>query len=248
MNNKQYELSEFSIEKIKTLNVLYAEDDLNNQTIIHKALDLYCNDVIVANDGEEALYFYNANKEILDIVLVDISMPKVNGLGVIKKIRESDKKIPIIITTAHTDKEYLLEALTYQLESYIVKPFSFEKLMAIFEDYVQREFSITSVINVTENIKLNLTMKELLVKDVQITLEPKEFKVLFLLTKNINKIVTYDIIEYYVYGETNMSKSAIRTIVSNLNKKMGHKYISNYSNEGYIFSYSIALSQNPLSN
>ena len=234
MNNEQYELSEFSIEKIKTLNVLYVEDDLNNQTIISNALDLYCNDVIVASDGEEALYFYNANKELLDVLVVDISIPKINGLEVIKKIRETDKKIPIIVTTAHTDKEYLLEALTYKLESYIVKPFSFEKLMLVFEEYIQREFNITSFIEITENIKLNLTMKELLIKNVQITLEPKEFKFLFLLTKNINRIVTYDIIEYYVYGEASMSKSAIRTIVSNLNKKLGHKYISNYSNEGYM--------------
>lgn len=234
MNNAEYNLSEFSIEKIKTLNILYIEDDLNNQTIISKALDLYCNEVIVASDGEEALYFYESNKEILDILVVDISIPKINGLEVIKKIRETNKKISIIVTTAHTDKEYLLEALTFKLESYIVKPFSFEKLISVFEEYIQREFNITSYVQIKENIKLNLTMNELEVKNISISLEPKEFKFLSLLTKNINKIVTYDIIEYYVYGEQSMSKSAIRTIVSNLNKKLGSKYILNYSNEGYM--------------
>ncbi|RXJ78064.1 hypothetical protein CRV03_03585 [Arcobacter sp. F155] len=235
MSNQNYELSEFSIEKIKTLNVLYAEDDLNNQTIIAKALDLYCNDVLVASNGEEALYFYESNKEILDILVIDISMPKVNGLEVIKKIRTINKKIPIIITTAHTDNEYLLEALKYKLESYIVKPFSFEKLMSVFEEYIQREFNISSYIQITDSIKLNLTMNELEVRSVSIKLEPKEFKFLSLLTKNINKIVAYDVIEYYVYGEQTMSKSAIRTIVSNLNKKLGSKFILNYSNEGYMF-------------
>lgn len=235
MNNKEYTLSEFSIEKIKTLNVLYIEDDLKNQAIISKALELYCNEVIVASDGEEGLYFYELNKELLDILVVDISLPKINGLEVIKKIRQIDKKIPIIITTAHTDKEYLLEALTYKLESYIVKPFSFEKLMSIFEEHIQREFNITSYVQITESIKLNLTMNELEIKGFPVKLEPKEFKFLSLITKNINKIVTYDVIEYYVYGEQSMSKSAIRTIVSNLNKKLGHKFILNYSNEGYMF-------------
>lgn len=234
MNNEEYKLSEFSIEKIKTLNILYVEDDLNNQTIISKALALYCNDVIVASDGEEALYFYENNKELLDILIVDISIPKINGLEVIKKIRTTNKKIPIIITTAHTDKEYLLEALTYQLESYIVKPFSFEKLMSSLEEFIQKEHSIASFMNIDENIKLNLRRNELLIKDISIALEPKEFKFLFLLTKNINKIITYDVIEYYVYGEQSMSKSAIRTIVSNLNKKLDKKYILNYSNEGYM--------------
>lgn len=234
MNNEEYKLSEFSIEKIKTLNILYVEDDLNNQKIISKALALYCNDVIVASDGEEALYFYENNKELLDILIVDISIPKINGLEVIKKIRTTNKKIPIIITTAHTDKEYLLEALTYQLESYIVKPFSFEKLMSVLEEFIQKEHSIASFMNIDENIKLNLRRNELLRKNISIALEPKEFKFLFLLTKNINKIITYDVIEYYVYGEQSMSKSAIRTIVSNLNKKLNKKYILNYSNEGYM--------------
>ncbi len=234
MNNEEYDLSDFSIEKIKTLNVLYIEDDLKNQAIISKALDLYCNEVIVASDGEEALYFYENNKELLDVLIVDISIPKINGLEVIKKIRSTNKKIPIIVTTAHTDKEYLLESLTYQLESYIVKPFSFEKLMSVLEEFIQKEYSITSFMNIDKSIKLNLTRKELQVKELCITLEPKEFKFLFLLTKNINKIVTYDVIEYYVYGEQTMSKSAIRTIVSNLNKKLNKKYILNYSNEGYM--------------
>ncbi len=234
MNNNEYTFSKFSIEKIKTLNVLYIEDDLNNQAIISKALKLYCNEVIVANDGEEALYFYESNKEILDILIVDISIPKISGLEVIKRIRQNNKKIPIVVTTAHTDKEYLLEALTYKLESYIVKPFAFEKLMSVFEEYIQREFNITSYVQITEDIKLNLTIHELEIKGISISLEPKEFKFLSLLTKNINKIVTYNVIEYYVYDEQIMSKSAIRTIVSNLNKKLKNKYIQNYSNEGYM--------------
>lgn len=233
-NGTEFNLCEVSLEKIKTLNILYVEDEVKTQNIISKALMLYCNDVIVANDGEEALYFYDNNKEFLDILIIDISLPKINGLEVIKKIRDTNKKIPIIITTAHTDKEYLLEALTYKLESYIVKPFSFEKLMSILEEFIQREHSITSFVQIDKNIKLNLTMKELMVNEVIISLEPKEFKFLFLLTRNINKIVTYDIIEYYVYGEQSMSKSAIRTIVSNLNKKLNRKYILNYSNEGYM--------------
>lgn len=234
MNSERSCISSFSIEKIKTLNVLYIEDDLNNQAIISKALDLYCNEVITASDGEEALYFYESNKEILDILVVDISIPKINGLEVIKRIRKTNKKIPIVVTTAHTDKEYLLEALTYKLESYIVKPFSFEKLISIFEEFIQRENDIPNIIEITKNIKLDLTVNELQVRGVSISLEPKEFKFLSLLTKNINKIVTYDVIEYYVYGEQDMSKSAIRTIVSNLNKKLRSKYILNYSNEGYM--------------
>lgn len=236
MNNQEYHLSELSIDKIKTLNVLYIEDDINNQTIIAKALKLYCKDVILASDGEEALYFYENNKELLDILIVDISIPKINGLEVIKKIRSTNKKIPIVVTTAHTDKEYLLEALTYQLEAYIVKPFSFEKLMSVFEEFLQKESSISSFVDmdIDENIKLNLSRNELLIKGFSISLEPKEFKFLFLLTKNINKIISYDVIEYYVYGEQSMSKAAIRTIVSNLNKKLNKKYILNYSNEGYM--------------
>lgn len=223
-----------SMDRIKELNILYVEDDIKNQIVISKALKLYCNNVFVAGDGEEALFLYECNKNILDILIVDISLPKINGIDVIKSIRKENKTIPIIITTAHTDKEYLLEALKLKLDSYIIKPFSFEKLMLVLEEYIQRIYGLTSLIKVNEDFELNVTMKSIIIKEEVIFLEPKEFKFLFLLIKNINKIIAYDIIEHYVYGEQNMSKSAIRTIVSNLNRKLQKKYIQNYSNEGYM--------------
>lgn len=236
MNNDYKKLNEAvsSIDRIKELNVLYVEDDIKNQIIISKALKLYCNNVLVAGDGEDALYLYESNKDILDVLIVDISLPKISGIDVIKSIRKENKVIPIIITTAHTDKEYLLEALKLKLDSYIIKPFSFEKLMSVLEEYIERVYGISSLIKINENIELDVTMKSIVINKEVVLLEPKEFKFLFLLIKNINKIIGYDIIEHYIYGDQSMSKSAIRTIVSNLNKKLQKKYIQNYSNEGYM--------------
>lgn len=226
-------MNKIILEKLASMSLLYVEDDMLTHTIVASALSKYCHQLYSAYDGEEALMIHQTNP--IDMYIVDISLPKMNGLNVIRHIRKDQKKVPIIITSAHTDQEYLLEALTYSLEHYLVKPFEFDKLMNVIADYIAKEYLLDNMVLIDEKTMLNLTTKTLFIDNHPIALEPKEFACLELLCRNTNKVLHYDLIERYIYREEVMSRSAIRTLISNLNKKLGQKRIRNISGEGYMF-------------
>ena len=119
-----------SIKELKSLcnnlTLLYVEDDINIQKTMSKYLKKLFVSVTLASDGKEGLVLAKAGK--FDIIITDLSMPKMNGSDMIKAIREFNTKIPIVITTAHVDSDYLLEAIKTHVDGYIVKPFDYELL------------------------------------------------------------------------------------------------------------------------
>ena len=119
------------IAKLQNLTLLYAEDEEGIRKNIADSLSYYVKEVIEASNGVDAFELYSQRKP--DIILSDIHMPILNGLEFVKKVRQEDKKIPIIMITAHTDKEYLLEAVELKMEKYIVKPIELEVLFGVFK-------------------------------------------------------------------------------------------------------------------
>ena len=116
------------LNSLKDIELLYVEDDENvlNQTKL--ILDDFVKEVIVAKNGEEALEILKDRS--VDIIVADINMPKMNGIEMIKVIKkELNLDIPCIITTAHTDTEYLLDAINLKVDGYIVKPINIKDLI-----------------------------------------------------------------------------------------------------------------------
>ncbi len=100
--------------------ILLAEDDQSVRESFERILLLFVDHVYCARDGEEALNLFE--KYSPDIIITDIKMPKLNGLEFIKKIRQVDSDTPIIVTSAYTDQNFLLESIKLSLVDYIVKP------------------------------------------------------------------------------------------------------------------------------
>ncbi len=116
------------LNSLKDLELLYVEDDLDvlNQTKI--ILDDFVKNIYVAKDGKEGLEI--ALNKPIDIIVTDINMPNMNGIEMIKALkREHNKDIPVIITTAHTDTEYLLDAIALKVDGYIIKPINMKDLI-----------------------------------------------------------------------------------------------------------------------
>lgn len=113
---------------LKNITVLYAEDELIIQKGITETLNLFEIDVICAKDGQEGLSIFKAGDKKIDLILTDIKMPKLNGLDMIKKIREIDKDIPIIITTAHQETTFLMQSIELNISAYVLKPIDIYKL------------------------------------------------------------------------------------------------------------------------
>lgn len=118
-----------SYEKLKNLTLLYVEDDTDTRQASATILEDYVGKLIVAQNGKEALELFTHNQ--VDIILTDILMPKINGIEMIRKIREGkiNPQIPIVITTAHTETQYLLDAIHLHVDGYILKPVVIEDLL-----------------------------------------------------------------------------------------------------------------------
>lgn len=139
--------------------LLYVEDDAGIRKSMSKYLEKFFASVVVAADGVEGLQLYH--KQHFDIVITDLSMPKMNGSEMIVKIRESDSEISILITTAHVENNYLIEAIKSHVDGYIIKPFDYKILNEELFKVVQK------IYNVKENRAYKLHLKELLDEQTQ---------------------------------------------------------------------------------
>ena len=111
------------------LTLLYAEDDLESRENYAFVLEEYFSKVYLAEDGREALDLYHDKKP--DILLLDISMPFIDGLDVAKAVREVNREIRIVILSAHSEQSKLMRALSLRLEEYLLKPIDDEKLQRV---------------------------------------------------------------------------------------------------------------------
>ena len=194
----------------------------------------YVKEVIEASNGAEAYELYEQKKP--DIILTDIHMPILNGIEFVKKVRQIDKKIPIIMITAHTDKEYLLQAVELKMEKYIVKPIELEVLFEVFKKCLDTiSFNNNITLEIDNNYTYDHDKKELKYKDEIVLLNKKEISFFELLIKNQKRMVSYDELQQKVWIDDVMTDSALRSLVRNLRKKLPTDIIFNLSGIGYRF-------------
>ncbi len=212
--------------------LLYVEDEESIRRIAISYLGEYFTQIYEAGDGKVALEIYKDKKP--DIIITDIEMPKMNGLEFCKEIRKNDDKTPIIITTAYTTTEYLLEAVSLNLVKYLVKPIEeeslFEALTLCFEKIESKN---PSIIKLTKKHNYD-TLNHILTYDGKIVkLSARESKFLDILIKNQNRVISYAEIENYIWQEKGMSEDALRCLVRNIRKIINKDVIENISKSGY---------------
>lgn len=134
----------------QNLSVLYVEDDESIRESFAKYLRLIFDTLDVVEDGEEGLEAFRSRE--YDLVITDIHMPKMSGLEMIKHIREESRDQEVIITTAFSDIDYMLEAISLNVNGYILKPLNFDKMNQALYDSVQKRALILE----NENYKINL--------------------------------------------------------------------------------------------
>lgn len=203
-------------------------------------LKMFFKEVYEADDGEKAYNLYKSEKP--DIMIVDINIPKLNGLELIKKIRERDFTTKIIILTAHSDKYFLFEAIELKLTKYLVKPVSRKDLNEAL-DLAINEISQYTILNIkniqlTDEYSWNTELKELKFHNKIIDLTNKERNFLSLLLSHKNRAFNYnEIFEYVWTNEELISLNSLKNLVKRLRKKLPENMISNVFNEGYKINF-----------
>ena len=189
------------------MNILIAEDekDIRNLISLHMKKENY--NVFEACDGQVALEIFE--KEKIDLILVDIMMPKVNGITVIQKVRETST-IPIICITAMGSDSDKVLALGIGADDYLVKPISPIELSARVSSHLRRCYRYTENkedIYTTGDLKIFSDTFEVYKGDKKVELNPKEFKILKLLVSNAGRVFTKKQIYEQVWGDVYIGDS-----------------------------------------
>lgn len=122
----------------KNLNILYVEDEEDIRTYLTPILEQLFNNVLVATNGEEGLDIYEESHMDIDLVLTDISMPKMDGLEMSSIIKNKKRDQHIIILSAHNDTEYLLKAIEVGVEYFILKPIQYDNMFDVLKKIAKR--------------------------------------------------------------------------------------------------------------
>ncbi len=139
--------------------------------------------VLIAFNGEEALDVYYDNNEKIDLILLDIMMPKIDGISVLKEIKENSK-MPIIMLTAKSEDYDEIEGLNVGADDYITKPFSPAVLLARIENILNRYSKNLDNEIVIDELRLNLSSYSLFINENKVDLTRREFDLLSYLIKN----------------------------------------------------------------
>ena len=224
---------------LKKLNILYIEDEENIKLNVKKTLLLFSDNIFDAEDIVSAKKILLEKR--IDIILSDINLPDKSGIDFIKEIRQIDKKIPVIILSAYTDKNFLLEATKLKLIDYLTKPIDFKSLHQALNKCVDEILDNSRyIISFKNNINYNVLHKKLLdtTKNEELSLTSKELTLLDFLIKNSNRIVSSEELKSYLWeDEFEATDSALKNLLNKLRKKIGKDSIINTSGVGYRLDY-----------
>lgn len=204
------------------MKILIIEDDVKISNFIKKGLEEEFYTIDTSFDGQEGLYLaqiYN-----YDLIILDLMLPKLDGLSVCKKIRETNKKIPILMLTAKNELEDKIKGFDYGADDYLAKPFFFDELTARIKALLRRNHFNTSNEIIIDNLKINLLSRQIIRDDKNIELSAKEYELLLLLAKNKNKIVTNTQIAESIWNiQENTSSNVINVFIYHLRNKIDFK-------------------------
>lgn len=208
------------------MKILIIEDDIQlNSTITNFLRYKGCQTTSV-EDGEEALEYIDKN--FYDLYIIDINIPKVSGLEVLKYIRQKDLITPVIIITASLELENLKTAYKNGCDEYIKKPFYLEELEIKIDKICVGNYK-NEIINISDNISYDTSLEELVINGEIKRLRKKEKRLLTILLQNINKTVPTQTLENYIWENEIKETYPLRQLVNDL-----RKYFDN--DEKFIFS------------
>lgn len=219
---------------IEDISILIVEDETELLEYLQEYLQIFFKDVFTARCGNEGYDTYLLKRP--DIILSDINMPNMDGLSMIKKIRESDEDTDIIIMSAHSEQDKLLKAIELKLVTYLIKPIDSHKLKTMLLKIVNRLRSSKKRIYIKENLFWDKATSTLWENEEQILLKERELNLFKFLCSNINHACSSKDIFRHIYGEDTrkeFSEYAITSFIKRLRTKLPQDTIQNEYGEGY---------------
>ena len=223
---------------MKDLTVLVVDDEARMRKLIKDFLAQKDFNILEAEDGEKALKVYNDNKNKINLILLDVMMPKLDGWSVLRQIRQENKALPIIMLTARSEEQDELFGFELGVDEYIAKPFSPKILVARVEAILKRSRPEVKEQKSYDGIVIDNEGRTVTVDGKLVELSFREYELLKYLLENENIALSRDKIlntvwNYDYYGDSRTIDSHIKKIRHKLGKK--GKHIQTIRGIGYKF-------------
>ena len=217
--------------------ILIVDDEARMRKLIKDFLMAKGYNILEAEDGEKALQVFEENANKIELILLDVMMPKLDGWSVLRQIRQ-ESKVPIIMLTARGEEQDELFGFELGVDEYISKPFSPKILVARVEAILKRTTKDTSQIKDYAGIEIDKEGRSVKIDGKAIELSLREYELLIYLMENENIALSRDKIlnnvwNYDYYGDSRTIDSHIKKIRHKLGKK--GKYIKTMRGVGYKF-------------
>lgn len=219
------------------MRILVAEDEKALNRILKKQLTKIGHSVDCCFDGEE-VFDYTANAEY-DVIILDVMMPKLDGFGVLSKLRSSGDETPVIFLTARTEIEDRVYGLDLGANDYLIKPFSFEELAARIRMVTRKHKGNSTNIFTFEDLTLDTKSRRVTRDGKEIELSAREYGILECLMRNAGTVMSRESIENSVWnydytGGTNVIDVYIRYLRKKIDQDYERKLIHTVRGTGYV--------------
>ena len=221
------------------MHILVIEDDADTAAYLAKGLAESGHNVDLAHDGREGLFM--ALDQPFDTLVVDRMLPGMDGLAIIRTLRNADNKTPVLILSALGEVDARVEGLRAGGDDYLVKPFAFSELLARLEALVRRNESAQrqeTVLKV-DNLEMDLLARTVMRNGQPIDLQPREFRLLEYLMRHSGQVVTRTMLleniwDYNFDPQTNVIDVHISRLRSKIDKQFETPLLQTVRGAGYV--------------
>lgn len=214
------------------MQILLVEDDQALASALHEALRQQDYAINVVATGEAAIYVINTDPP--DLVILDLGLPDMDGIEVLKRVRQKQHDLPILLLTARAQVEDKISGLDSGADDYLAKPFEMEELFARLRVLARRlNTSKTAEIRIGE-VRLDINLKTVSLGSTELELSRKEYMLLTSLMENAGRVQTRHALEsrLYSWGEE-VASNALEVHIHHLRKKLGSDFIKTIRGVGY---------------
>ncbi len=201
------------------MRILIADDERDLNAVITRRLSMEKYTVDSCYDGEEALDYLRFAE--YDAIVLDIMMPKKNGLEVLRQLRSSGDMTPVILLTAKDAISDRVEGLNTGADDYLIKPFSFDELIARLRAVTRRSCGVVTNVLTAGDLVMNLNTHTVTRGGKEISLSSKEFSILEYLVRNKGNVLSREKIEEHIWNyDYEGGSNVIDVYISYLRKKI----------------------------
>lgn len=215
------------------MRVLLVEDDRRIATDIAAALTSAGYVVETVGDGEEA--WFRGDTEDYGVIVLDLGLPGMDGLSILKRWRANGRKIPVLILTARGSWAERVDGIDAGADDYLPKPFRMEELLARIRSIVRRAAGHASSLVEVGDFSLDERLMKVSVRGVPVALSPLEYRLVAYLLLRRGRVVSQGELSENVYGQDDARDSnAIEVLVGRVRKKLGGTLIETRRGFGYV--------------